>query len=139
MQIGMRSQEHLLHVPSFVDVFPTLLSLVPISPTKHSAQKVRGRKAKVEGAGPSMSEDCVAEEYKWANGNNGGSALFGPAIMSGNKAAGLIKLFTESCADPFKLEYAHANPWVAKKDNKGKKDRPAGEKARPHLDCTKAQ
>jgi len=86
-----------------------------------------------------MSEECVKEEYQWANGNNGGSALFGPAIMTGKLAASKIKMFTESCVDPFKIEYAYANPWVAKKDNKGKKDRPASEKARPPLDCKAAQ
>lgn len=43
-----------------------------------------------------------------------------------SEAAAKIKTFTETWPDPFSPSYAYANPWSNKKENKGKKERPAG-------------
>ena len=53
--------------------------------------------------------------------------------MTASAAAEEIRKFTEAWPDPFlagssapSLNYPYSNPWGNKKDNKGKKDRPAG-------------
>ena len=46
--------------------------------------------------------------------------------MKASEACKQITDFTKTWPEPFAPSYAYANPWATKKDNKGKKDRPAG-------------
>ena len=59
------------------------------------------------------------------NGQNKGQ-LFRGQPCKASAAADELKKFTEEWPDPFKPNYAYANPWAQKKENKGKKERPAG-------------
>ena len=53
--------------------------------------------------------------------------------MVKSAAAKKIQEFTKAWPEPFAPAYPYSNPWANKKDNKGKKDRPASVQIRPGL------
>ena len=53
--------------------------------------------------------------------------------MKASAAAASIANFTTKWADPFMPSYQYTNPWAAKKENKNKKERPAGPKRQGYI------
>ena len=49
-------------------------------------------------------------------------------VVTAARAGVASEVATEAVADPFKTNFAFANPWVPKKENKNKKD---GKAAKP--------
>ena len=71
-----------------------------------------------------MTEESMKREIEMHNGTASEPLHLNP--MSASEAAAKIKEFTETWPDPFKPGYQYSSPWATKKDNKGKKERPAG-------------
>ena len=81
-------------------------------------------------SGDDLSEEAIKQEIAFLNDGTCASNLFKDP-MNASDAAAKIKSFTEEWPDPFAPTYNYSNPWGNKKDNKGKKDRPASVKLRP--------
>ena len=77
-----------------------------------------------EGGELVKEEENMLTEIKFHQGTPKAPLYNDP--MSASAAAKKIQEFTNKWADPFSPSYAYANPWSNKKDNKGKKERPAG-------------
>ena len=83
---------------------------------------------------PAMSEampipegvgaETIEAEIAFHKGNERPPLFVKP--MKASEACKQITDFTKTWPEPFAPSYAYANPWATKKDNKGKKDRPAG-------------
>ena len=77
-----------------------------------------------------MSKQGLEDEDKFLSKEPIDSSIFpksGPVTVS--VASQKVMAFTQSyppTQDPFMTNYPYANPWATKKDNKGKKDKPAG-------------
>ena len=73
-----------------------------------------------------MTAQSMKELVAYVEGEAGTSAIFPGKATTASAASQRIIKFTESWPEPFSDKYPYANPWLQKKDNKGKKDRPAG-------------
>ena len=71
-----------------------------------------------------FTEEAAKDEIAFLGGTEKAPLYMSP--MSASEAAVKIVGFTKTWADPFRPDFPYANPWATKKDNKGKKDRPAG-------------
>ena len=77
---------------------------------------------------PEIKEEEVKAELEFLK--NGAESKLYKSPMPASEAAQKIKEFTKAWAEPFAPSYNFSNPWATKKENKGKKERPAG-KFRP--------
>lgn len=80
-----------------------------------------------------MTYDGMKGEVSYLEGGTGASPIFPGKATSARIASERIMKFTESWPEPFSDKYPFANPWMQKKDNKGKKDRPAGPSRPPPI------
>lgn len=71
------------------------------------------------------TEEEMKLELAYCNGTHEKGNLYGTP-MTAEAACKEVISFMESEAEPFSPNYAFANPWVPKKENKGKKDKPPG-------------
>jgi len=73
------------------------------------------------------TEDELKAEKEYCNGSRAKDNLFGTQ-MSAENAHKQVMDFMLNEQEPFLVGYQYQNPWVPKKDkeNKGKKEKPAG-------------
>ena len=75
-------------------------------------------------------ETIVKEEHEWITTADGGKCsvagpLFGCRPLGAKEASMHIEEFTKAVPEPFLPSYPNTNPWVPKKENKGKGPTPA--------------
>ena len=73
-----------------------------------------------------IKPEMMPVELGYLEGDAGKGPLYPGKATPVSQAADRICNFTRSWPDPFAPDFNYANPWLTKKDNKGKKDRPAG-------------
>jgi hypothetical protein len=67
---------------------------------------------------------ALQKELDFLSGTTTGSAVYDSSPCMGAKKTCEKLLEAVMIDDPFATNYCYANPWVAKKENKGKKDAP---------------
>ena len=74
-----------------------------------------------------MSAAALKLELSWLDGGAGEGDLYKatPQAMKMEDVQKALIAFTNREPDPFMPNYEYENPWLAKKENKGKKPRPA--------------
>ena len=78
-----------------------------------------------------VSEEMLKDEIAFLKNGQEKGVLF-KSPMNASEAGKQIEEFTKKWPEPFAPNYGFTNPWASKKENKGKKDRPAGP-VRPKL------
>ena len=71
-----------------------------------------------------MTQEAASKEAKYLEGGEVPSPVFPGKATSVQTSCQRIVACTGSVPEPFSANYQYANPWLTKKDNKGKKDRP---------------
>ena len=68
--------------------------------------------------------DVLEMELQFLQGQRPGSAVFAMGTEAASTRGDKIIKYATAEPDPFEPSYVWANPWLNKKENKGKKEKP---------------